>query len=379
MRRPAPLRQVAADVWPLLQQTAAATAAWVIAKLLGDHQDPFFAPIAAVIALNAARGERGVNAIRLLAGVLVGIVAGELAVTALGGGYGSLTVAVFTALVAASVLGGSRIVLAQAAAGAILTVAVPYGDAGPNRIVDALIGAGVALVFSQLLFTPEPVALLRRSETKALESMAAGLELAARALREDDDRLGEQAMASLRDLRDRLADLAQMRKVSARVIRYSVAWRFRSAQSERERESAGHLDLLGGSCLMLARMALAAAARERELLAPAVRGVAAALHDLARDPGDHAARRRATERVLHLLTEFNGSDLESEASGRDAASALRIAAADVLVFAGVPAGHAVAAVREGAGHLEVPAPPDLSWPHLFFRRHRRRRERHEPD
>jgi uncharacterized membrane protein YgaE (UPF0421/DUF939 family) len=66
--------------------TTAATAAWVIARRLGDHPDPFFAPIAAVVALNASRGERSSNAVRLLVGVVVGIVAGELAIGFLGAG-----------------------------------------------------------------------------------------------------------------------------------------------------------------------------------------------------------------------------------------------------------------------------------------------------
>jgi uncharacterized membrane protein YgaE (UPF0421/DUF939 family) len=80
------MRRSAAHAWPLLQTTAAATVAWVIATQLGDHPEPFFAPIAAVVALNASRGERGSNAVRLLVGVVVGIVAGELALGALGGG-----------------------------------------------------------------------------------------------------------------------------------------------------------------------------------------------------------------------------------------------------------------------------------------------------
>jgi uncharacterized membrane protein YgaE (UPF0421/DUF939 family) len=82
------LPRLGAHAWPLLQSTAAATAAWVIAKYLVDHREPFFAPVAAVVALNASRGERGSNAVRLLVGVVVGIVAGELAVGALGAGTG---------------------------------------------------------------------------------------------------------------------------------------------------------------------------------------------------------------------------------------------------------------------------------------------------
>jgi uncharacterized membrane protein YgaE (UPF0421/DUF939 family) len=63
--------------WPLLQGTAAATLAWVIAKYGFDHQQPFFAPVAAIIGLNATVGERGLHAVRLLQGVVVGIIIGE--------------------------------------------------------------------------------------------------------------------------------------------------------------------------------------------------------------------------------------------------------------------------------------------------------------
>ena len=49
------------------------------------------------------------------------------------------------------------------------------GEVGTQRLVDALIGVGVALLFSQVLFSPEPLALLRRAEAAALADMAEGL------------------------------------------------------------------------------------------------------------------------------------------------------------------------------------------------------------
>jgi hypothetical protein len=140
------LRRWGAEAWPLLQGTAAATAAWIIATHVVDHRQLFFAPIAAVVALNAhawrARQERAAAVL----GVIVGITAGELTVAALGG-YGRLALATFVAMAVAHARGGARIVIAQAAASAILTVAVANGVAGTQRLVDALIGAGVALVF----------------------------------------------------------------------------------------------------------------------------------------------------------------------------------------------------------------------------------------
>lgn len=53
---------------------------------------------------------------------------------------------------------GNDLAVAQAAVSAILVVA--HAEAGVARLVDALAGAGVALVFSQLLFSPEPARLL---------------------------------------------------------------------------------------------------------------------------------------------------------------------------------------------------------------------------
>jgi hypothetical protein len=97
----------------------------------------------------------------------------------------------------------------------------------------------VALVFTQVLFSPEPVALLRRAQAAALAELAGGLELTARALERDDDELDQQAMRALWELRDRLADLRRTRHASSRVVRHSLLWRRRMAPVAQERESAG--------------------------------------------------------------------------------------------------------------------------------------------
>jgi Fusaric acid resistance protein-like len=361
------LRRVAANAWPLLQSTAAATAAWWLARWLNNHPDPFFAPIAAVVALNASRGQRGANALRLLAGVIVGILAGELAISALGGSYGTLALATFTAMAVGFALGGARVTIAQAASSAILTVAVADGQAGPNRLVDALIGAGVALVFTQVLFSPEPVALLRRAEAAALADMADGLELTARALERGDGELDERAMSSLWDLRDRLADLRRTRHASNRVVRHSLLWRARMAPVVQESENAGHLDLLGGSCLLLTRTALTMSPPDGRGLAPRIRELAVAVGDLATAPGDRATRQRAADRALALARSVAPSPPRSQAT-LTVSAAIQMVATDIVAFAGVDPGQAADVVREGTGDVDVPEPPA---PQLPFRTDRR--------
>lgn len=340
----------------MLQGAVAATAAWVIAEHVVGNHDPFFAPIAAFVGLNASLGERGRNALRLLFGVVLGVGAGELTTLALGGGYGSLALAIFAATAVARALRGARIVIAQAAAGAILTVAVANGEAGTQRLVDALIGVGVALVFTQVLFSPEPLALLRRAEAAALTDMAEALRLTAQALERDDDDVAEQAMSHLRTLRDHLSELGRTRAASGRVARRSAAWRSQMAPVVSETEDAGRLDLLGGSCLALARTAMAVDPASRRRLAPRVRELAAALADLALRPGDRSTRQEAADRALEVARQLATGGTPSEAEAVAALVALRTVASDLMVFAGVNPEEADAAVREGTGEFHVPAP-----------------------
>jgi hypothetical protein len=354
------LRRLPPETGLVLQGTLAATAAWVIAEHVVGNHEPFFAPIAAVVALNASLGERGRNGVRLLLGVVVGIVAGELTIAALGGGYGSLALAVFAATAVARALGGVRIVIAQAATAAILTVVVANGEAGTQRLADALIGVGVALLFTQVLFSPEPLALLRRAEAAALADMAEALRLTAQALEGDDEDMAERATNHLRTLRDRLSELGRTRAASRRVARRSAVWRSQIAPVVRETEDAGRLDLLGGSCLTLTRAAMATDRAYRRRLAPHVRDLADALADLASSPGDRATRQEAADRALEVARRLATGDTPSEPEAVAAIVALRTVASDLMIFAGVDAEQADAAVREGTGEFRVPAPPSSS-------------------
>jgi hypothetical protein len=352
----APAGVVTGVAWPVLQGTAAATVAWVIAVDVIDHHQPFFAPVAAVIALNAPLGERGLNAVRLLLGVVLGIGAAELWITALGDGYWTLALATATGMTVALALRGERIVIAQSAASAILTVAVADGQAGPNRLEDAVIGAGVALLFSQILFSPEPVRLLRRSEAAALRTMAESLDLTARALDDDDVGLADQARTELRALRDRLADLGRTRDASRNVAHRAPVWRLQMAPVVQEYENAGQLDLLGGSCLTLNRTAMGTEPPLRSKLVPSVRELADALEGLARDPGDRSTRQHAADRALDVARRLATRSAETDWPLAAANTAAQMVAGDIMVFAGISPEDVDGAVRAGTGELHVPDP-----------------------
>jgi uncharacterized membrane protein YgaE (UPF0421/DUF939 family) len=350
------VRRVRDSVWLLLQGTLAATAAWVIAKYGLDHPEPFFAPVAAVIGLNATLGERGLHTVRLLYGVVVGILIGELGLLGLGEGYGTLALATFAAMAVAYGVGGTRITVAQAAVGAILTVAVGEPEAGLDRFVDALVGAGVALVFTQVLFSPEPVALVRRAEAAALGELADGLELTARGLEQGDEDVGERAMERLRTARDPLAEVGRMRRAGARVAHRSLAWRSRRGVLVRENENAGHLDLLGVSCLMLTRIALETSPAQQRSLAPLVEELARALADLADNPGDRQIRQAAVDRALAVARQLAAKEARPDSPLAAAIIAARMTAADLMTFAGVEPRQAIEAVQQETGVIDVPTP-----------------------
>jgi uncharacterized membrane protein YgaE (UPF0421/DUF939 family) len=340
------LRRLATEAWPLLHSALAVTVAWAIARHVIHHHQPFFAPVAAMAALNAALGERGLNALRMLLGVALGIVTAEIAIVLLGGGYATMALATFTAMTAAVAFGGIRIVIAEAAASTILTVALASGEVGIQRLEDAAIGGVVALVFSQLLFAPEPVALVRRAEAAALTEMAIGVRLTADMLDRDDDALGDQAVAQLRELRGHLAELIRTTQASTKVARHSAPWRSRMARVVRENENAGHLDLLGGTCLLLARTAITVNPPQRRPLAPIVRELSEALAGLAAAPGDRSKRQDAVDRALHAVRRAEGVDAAPDAPRAATLMAVRLVAGDIMSFAGAAPLHPAATLPD---------------------------------
>ena len=355
-----------ADAWLLLQQALAATVAWVLATHVVEHRQPFFAPIAAVIALNAPLGQRGSNTIRLLQGVVIGILTGELALAAIGASSGSLFLATLSALAVSRALSSPPLVLAQAATGAILTVTAGNGQVGTGRLIDALIGGGVALLFTQVLFTPDPIRLLRRAEAVVLSDIADAFDLTARAVEEGDQDLASQAIDSLRDLRDRLAELGHARTASNQVARRSIAWRSQRGPVVSEDESAERLDLLGTSALTVIRDATDAQGEERDVLSGAFRDLAAEMRGLAKDPGDREIRQRAVDGVLATIRSLQSDDRTTSAAPDSALVAtvigMRRAAVDIATFAGVDPDQAEQAIRRQSADIEAatPGPTALS-------------------
>jgi hypothetical protein len=275
-------------------------------------------------------------------------------------GVAALAAAIFVSTLIAVALGGPRIVIAQAAVAAILVVTVASPEAGIQRLIDAFVGVGVALSFSQLLFSPEPVALVRRAAATALSRIADGLRLTADALERDDDELGERALSELRAVRDQLANLARMRAASSRVARRSAVWRSRRAPLVQENEQTGYLDLLGGSCLVMTREALMTSTEDRSVLAREVSAFADVLSNLAREPGERGTRQDAVNQVMEIGRRAAAIEDDADVLLASVTVTMRMVCVDVMSFAGVDPDEAFDAVQEGVGEFDVPSPPPTS-------------------
>jgi hypothetical protein len=179
----------------LAQAAVAAAVSWELAtRLPGSSGQPFFAPIAAAIALNAEQGRRGRQAIEMMTGVSVGIVIGASTVAAGGSGVWQILAVTFVAFVLTTAAGAPRVVRGQAASSAILVVALygPTSNLTFQRLEDAAIGGAVAIVIARFLLPVDPIPLVRDEARQLREQLAAGLDAAAAALA-DNDRKGADA------------------------------------------------------------------------------------------------------------------------------------------------------------------------------------------
>src|ERR1700749_3731266 len=165
--------RVYGHLWPILQTGVAAVSAWYCAVLLGVEHRPAFASIAAVISLGAAFGERRQRAVQLIAGVMLGIVLADLLVRVIGAGLPQIGLLVVLAMLAAVILGGTELLVTEAAVSAILVATL--SSTPEVRLLDRLIGGGVALIVHTLVFPPEPITGVARATHAVFGEMGVGL------------------------------------------------------------------------------------------------------------------------------------------------------------------------------------------------------------
>ena len=138
----------------ILQTAVAACAAWFLSVLLLGVDRPTFAPIAAVICLGLAVGERARRAIELTFGVAFGVAIADFLVSVVEVGALQAGLVVALAMAMAVFLGREETGVKEAAISAmIILITFHSRDSGLplERFLEALIGGGTALLINALL------------------------------------------------------------------------------------------------------------------------------------------------------------------------------------------------------------------------------------
>jgi uncharacterized membrane protein YgaE (UPF0421/DUF939 family) len=310
-------------LWPILQTAAAAIAAWYLAKLLVGAERPVFASIAAVISLGATHSGRDERAIELIGGVVLGIAIADLLIRAIGTGPIQIGVLVVLAMGAAVLLGGGAVLVTEAAVSAIILASLDPAPTGlsADRLFEAMVGGGVALAVSSLVFPLDPQLHVGRAAQSVFGQLGRVLERLAAALESGDREQAESALAAARDLDGPVRELEEALRTARETARSSPQRRPVRAEIDRYADSARHLDYAVRNARVLARHVLRflrSGKRPPAELPGAIRQLGLAVWALAEELDDPS---RATRLQLYVSRATAGALATHGSAGSDLALA----------------------------------------------------------
>lgn len=215
----------------MLRLGISASVAYLVATQVFGHQQAFFAPVAAVVVITAGGGLRGRTLVELVGGVALGVLVGELLILSIGRGTWQMALIVTLTVVVATLLGLRGLALTQAASSSVLLAAVlPAAGAGNpavTRFLDALIG-GVCAMAMVLLLPRNPVRDIDTEVQRLLHQLASVLRGTARALRDGEPGVADDALERARGLQPGIESLdATARNVSEIARMSPMRWRQR--------------------------------------------------------------------------------------------------------------------------------------------------------
>lgn len=218
---------------PLIGQAAlAAGIAWYLANQVSDDPDPpFFAPVAAVISIGSALGQRLRRTLELVFGVALGVGVADLLIDQIGSGTAQLVLVVALAMSAAVLLDGGQLLVIQAATSCVLVATLVPADGslgGVDRFRDAMIGGAVGIVIGLVLLPLNPLAVAKRATLPVTDGLAGGLDDVAAALRTRDHDAGLASLSRLRGMDPVVASMKTAVATSEEIARFApVRWRTR--------------------------------------------------------------------------------------------------------------------------------------------------------
>jgi uncharacterized membrane protein YgaE (UPF0421/DUF939 family) len=343
-------QRMVAGARPILHSAVAASLAWLVATELVGHQQPFFAPISAVVTLGLTVGERRRRAVELAIGVAVGIAIADALVAAIGTGTWQVGAVVALAMVAATLVGGGPLLATQASASAVLvaTLQPPDGAVDFGRALDALVGSGSALLVSSLLLPVNPLRLLRESAEPVLDGLVEALGHVSVALTQRHPDAPDAALLALARADDVQDGLAATLDAAGEAVRLSPQRRRALSGTDRYAVAIGSLGRVIEDVRALARGTRRAINVDDSVPPEAVQaigeltaGVRALKEYL--DVDDPEPAREATVEAAALAN--RGLESTGNLSAAHIVGQIRLAAVDLLRATGLPREEAQQAVR----------------------------------
>ncbi|MFC4067199.1 FUSC family protein [Actinoplanes subglobosus] len=354
IRVTAALHRGRAGLMLAVQAGLAAGLAWFVAHDLFGREMPFFAPIAAVIALGSSVGQRLRRTTELVAGVAAGIGLGDVIILLIGAGPVQIGVIVLLAVLLATAAGGGAPLIVQSASSAVLVATLTSTTGQPwTRFLDALVGGGIALVVMTVLLPLNPLTVVRRAADPALRAFTGGLYDAAAGLADRDAAVVRAAVERLRAAEGTFAAFSAAIDAARENVAFAPArWRARGALAQYVDGAAQLTYALRNVRVLLRRAQTAIEDREPipEVLPVSVRHLGDAVELLRQewDRGDEPVTAR--EQALRAVA---GSGRAYQAgvgySGGVVVAQTRTAVADLLRATGVEYAEATRQVRDAIG------------------------------
>lgn len=223
------LRRMRGSLVPILIASVAAFAAFTFSHNVLGHPTPFFAPVAAWICLGFTYNRVPRKVVEIGAGATIGVGLGEVILYTLGAGGWQLALGLLIAGLIARVLDRGDLFTIQSGVNAMVVIGMgtmlsQMTGAGPSRLLDAVVGAVIALLFTVLL----PGDVLNRPQryvSNLLTELSTAFTMLGQALREANRERLRDAYAQLRGVERILADAETVWKSSANVVRLNPTLR----------------------------------------------------------------------------------------------------------------------------------------------------------
>lgn len=245
----------------IVQVSVAAAIAWWLARVVLDHSVPFFAPVAAIVALGVSYNARLRRVAEVTSGVAVGVAVGDLFVSIAGTGVWQITLVVMTAMTVAVLLDAGALIVTQAGVqSVIVTTLLPAPGAGLSRWLDAVVGGLVALL-AAVVAPATPLRRPRQQAARVLHELALLLHEAARSAVDGDVERAARTLERARETESGLDDLRQAASEGLDVTRSSPLRRGHRGSVQAVADLAEPLDRAIRNARVLIRRVTAAASR----------------------------------------------------------------------------------------------------------------------